>query len=84
MNGLRWPIATDGQRIQIGCQLHTVGEWQGFTDAEICNMASGALELWRAYKPAIMQLAQTRKGEMKMRTDYEQQAQDFLDATGTA
>ena len=63
MNGLRWPIATDGQRIQIGCQLHTVEEWQGFTDAEICNMASGALEFWRLHKPIIMQLAQTRKGE---------------------
>ena len=63
LNGLHWPVATDGVRIQIGCQNHTVEQWRDFTEEEIIAMDSRALEFWTEYKPMIMALARVRTKE---------------------
>jgi hypothetical protein len=57
INGLTWPIATDGIAIQIGCQNHTVARWESFSDAEIAAMDSKALDWWRQWKPTVMAMA---------------------------
>ena len=50
INGLTWPVATDGAHIQIGCQHHSVEAWRGFSDAEISCMEERALVFWQAHK----------------------------------
>ena len=40
--------------LQIGCKNYTVQEWVDFSDSEIDNMASDALEFWSIWKPTIM------------------------------
>ena len=62
INGLKWPVATSGTHIQIGCQQHTVEEWESFDDARIADMAGGALDFWREFKPTIMAMAAHRRG----------------------
>ena len=61
LNGLRWPVSTDGKSIQIGCQHHSVDEWRAFDDRAIARMGSGALEFWKAHKETILSLAEVRK-----------------------
>ena len=47
-------------RIHIGCQNHTILGWENFTDEEISEMDSGALEWWKQWKEVILKVA---KGE---------------------
>lgn len=60
LNGLGWPVATDGERIQIGCKNYTAQEWRDFSDSAIKRMAPGALEFWRTHKVTILALADHR------------------------
>ena len=61
INGLRWPVSTDGKSIQIGCQHYSVDEWRAFDDRMIARMDSGALEFWKWHKEMILSLAEVRK-----------------------
>ena len=61
LNGLRWPVSTDGKSIQIGCQHHSVDEWRAFDDRVIARMDSGALNFWKKYKLVVLGLAEVRK-----------------------
>ena len=61
LNGLTWPVATDGKSIQIGCQHHSVEAWRGFSDAEISRMEERALVFWQAHKDQILLLAEMRR-----------------------
>ena len=61
LNGLRWPVSTDGKSIQIGCQHHSVDEWRAFDDRVIARMDSGALDFWKKYKLVVLGLAEVRK-----------------------
>ena len=61
LNGLRWPVSTDGKSIQIGCQHHSVDEWRAFDDRVIARMDSGALDFWKKYKWVVLDLAEVRK-----------------------
>ena len=61
LNGLRWPVSTDGKSIQIGCQHHSVDEWRAFDDRVIAKMGSGALDFWKKYKLVVLDLAEVRK-----------------------
>jgi len=60
LNGLRWPVATNGTHIQIGCQQHSVGAWASFSDTDISKMSDNALKFWRQFKPTIMAMAAYR------------------------
>ncbi len=61
INGLKWPVSTSGAHIQIGCQQHSAEEWAAFTDAQIAQMADGALEFWQQFKPTILAMAECRR-----------------------
>ena len=61
LNGLRWPVSTDGKSIQIGCQHHSVDEWRAFDDRVIAGMDGDALEFWKAHKEMVLGLAEVRK-----------------------
>ena len=61
INGLRWPVSTDGKSIQIGCQHHSVDEWRAFDDRVIAKMDEEALTFWKKYKLVVLDLAEVRK-----------------------
>jgi len=61
INGLIWPVTTDGINIQIGCQQHTVEDWQVFDDARIGRMDSRALEFWKQFKATVLAMAEYRR-----------------------
>jgi uncharacterized protein YjbI with pentapeptide repeats len=48
-------------RIHIGCQNHTVEQWENFTDEEISEMDDGALEWWKEWKEVILKVAKEIK-----------------------
>ena len=51
-----WPVIIGETKIKIGCQLHTIAEWQSFDDYDIADMASDALAWWRVWKSPIMEI----------------------------
>ena len=55
--GKYWPIYIFDAHIKIGCQLHRTHEWEEFSDEQISEMASNALEFWRENKEVILTLA---------------------------
>ena len=59
-NGLRWPVVTDGKKIQIGCKCHAIAEWDEFDDKRIGGMHPDALAFWHEHKATILALAATR------------------------
>ena len=48
-----WPVTYTATHMQIGCQLHPLGDWWAFDDKQIGGMDSNALEWWRAWKPLL-------------------------------
>jgi hypothetical protein len=56
ITGKRWPITVMDTHIKIGCELHSKEKWASFTDTEIAEMNSGALEFWNEEKDFILSL----------------------------
>jgi len=50
-----WTI-TFGNQIMIGCQRHTLEEWQNFSDKEINDMHSEALNWWKKWKEVVLKI----------------------------
>ncbi len=42
--------------VQIGCQRHSLAEWQAFSKDEIAAMDSNAAEWWKAWKSLLAQI----------------------------
>lgn len=47
--------------ICIGCKTHTLEEWEAFTDEQINEMDSDALEWWKLNKHIVLELARREK-----------------------
>ena len=60
-----WTAYITTNHIRIGCQSHTLSEWENFTDEEISEMHPGALEYWNKNKEVIIALCKrfNNKGE---------------------
>jgi hypothetical protein len=43
--------------IKIGCELHSISEWESFSDDEIDKMDDAALAWWRIWKEPILAIA---------------------------
>jgi uncharacterized protein YjbI with pentapeptide repeats len=54
-----WPVSYTADRLQIGCQNHSIEEWKNFDDEQIQSMAGGALEWWQIWKPVIFNIIDT-------------------------
>ena len=46
-------ISFCGETLNIGCVSHSIEDWENFTDLEIKEMDSGALEFWNKWKDFI-------------------------------
>lgn len=45
--------------LKIGCEEHTIEDWQEFSDKRIIQMdGKSALEWWRIWKPILMNMAE--------------------------
>ena len=49
----KYSIAYTADRLQIGCQNHSIEEWKGFDDDTIKDMAFDAMPWWQANKDFI-------------------------------
>ena len=52
----KYCIAYTFSTLQIGCQRHSIEEWQEFSDETIARMDKGALKWWVKWRPIIMQI----------------------------
>ncbi len=56
--GLEWPVTVLDAHMQIGCQLHSLYDWEQFDDVTIVEMdGRSALRFWRDHKYALLGLA---------------------------
>lgn len=57
--GLRyWCLISDGH-MRLGCKRFTHAEWAEFTDDQIMDMDSGALEFWTQWKAPLLAMCQS-------------------------
>ena len=52
--GLQWPVIIFDSHMKIGCEFHSIKEWDKFNNDSINYMGSNALEFWKQNKSAIM------------------------------
>ena len=58
--GLNWDITISDYHIQIGCELHTIEQWEKFTDKEILDMGPNSLNWWKDFRSIILKIAKQR------------------------
>jgi len=54
-----WPVTYTAERMQIGCQFHTIEDWWNFGDSEISRMDSNASSWWKIWKPILKTIIET-------------------------
>ena len=59
-----WTAYIQIETIRIGCQYHTIAEWENFTDVEISKMHAQALSWWGKWKPLVMAIHEAIKEEI--------------------
>ncbi|WP_343684026.1 pentapeptide repeat-containing protein [Asticcacaulis sp.] len=56
--GLTWPVTIFDQHMRIGCQFHSLHDWENFDDYTIRSMSPGtSLPFWQTNKDVILCLA---------------------------
>jgi uncharacterized protein YjbI with pentapeptide repeats len=63
--GLNWDVYITKNHIRIGCENHTLEDWESFGDDQINNMEIRALEFWNEYKAFILSQCRKLSGEKK-------------------
>ncbi len=58
---LDWAVTITTEYMRIGCQRHTIVDWATFTDEEISNMSSGALDFWNTWKKPLLAMCEAYK-----------------------
>ena len=62
INGLNWDVQINGTgMMRIGCQNHSIEDWKSFTDEQISQMASDALEFWNQHKSMLLGVCDSYK-----------------------
>ena len=62
INGLNWEVQINGTgMMRIGCQNHSIEDWKSFTDEQISQMASDALEFWNQHKAMLLGVCDSYK-----------------------
>ena len=60
IEGLAYQVTITDQHIKIGCELHEITEWDGFSNNRILEMdGKAALKFWKAHKKQILGLAKS-------------------------
>ena len=53
-----WTIYITKGHVRIGCQSHTLEEWREFSDDQISDMDSTAIDFWKQNKELIISLCE--------------------------
>lgn len=56
-----WTASVSPTTMKLGCQIHPHDAWDAFTDSQIADMASGALDFWKTWKPILMPLCRAAR-----------------------
>ena len=54
LNNLKWFVLISDSYLRIGCQRHSISDWEKFKDSEIEKMGSGALDFCKKWKNSIL------------------------------
>jgi hypothetical protein len=54
-----WMVTYTKDRLQIGCENHSIEQWYQFNDKTIASMGSEALHWWRKWKDIIKSIITT-------------------------
>ena len=58
VHGLLWSVTILDQHMQIGCELHSLHDWERFDERRIAEMdGREAVRFWRAHGPGLLALA---------------------------
>lgn len=60
-----WEVFITSKSIQIGCQIHSVEEWEQFSKREIDDMDAIALDFWKDWKKPILSISKTLQKRFK-------------------
>jgi len=58
VSGLLWWVLVSDGYMRIGCQHHKHSEWAEFTEPQISEMATQALEFWKVWKTPLMAICE--------------------------
>ena len=61
--GLLWYVQITKNHMRIGCKSHNIKEWEAFSDEQINDMDSNALEFWSENKELLLSACQRFKKE---------------------
>jgi hypothetical protein len=64
-----WHVTYTAERMQIGCQLHTLAEWWAFTGDEIGAMDSRASDWWLDWKPLLQAIIEVSPAKPTVKTE---------------
>ena len=64
-----WTAYITADHISIGCQSYTLSEWENFTDEEISNMHSKALDYWTKNKEIIISLCKRFNNKVEIEVE---------------
>ena len=56
--GLHWDVLVFDNHMKIGCEFHSIKEWEGFSDGGINGMDHNALDLWKESKKFLISFCQ--------------------------
>ena len=58
ITGLHWSVLIFDSHMKIGCELHSLTDWERLSDRRIAQMAGrAALDFWRANKVPLLAMA---------------------------
>ncbi len=55
-SGIAWPVTISATHMSIGCQTHTHGKWESFTDEEISEMDRFSLAVWERHGGLLLSI----------------------------
>ena len=62
VGGLRYWCLISDNYMRLGCKRFTHDEWTAFSDDEISNMDSYALEFWKQWKAPLLAMCAAHRG----------------------
>ena len=55
--GLTWPVYIMENQMRIGCEQHSFEEWAAFSNKDIDEMDSRALDFWQRHRTLLLNLS---------------------------
>jgi uncharacterized protein YjbI with pentapeptide repeats len=63
--GLKYPVFFFKTHVKIGCEIHSLEEWEDFSDDEISDMDTVALQWWNRKKRYVIAMGKDHMEDQK-------------------